>query len=62
MEEADVPSSEPQLVVWGTDVAITECRDKFIKFIQRFAEPNAVTNEPLYGQKLEEVSGMRLIN
>lgn len=56
LEEADVPSSEPQLVVWGTDVAIAECRDKFIKFIQRFAEPNAVTNEPLYGQKLEEIN------
>ncbi|XP_050551138.1 DNA replication licensing factor MCM4 isoform X1 [Spodoptera frugiperda] len=53
---AEVPSSEPQLVVWGTDVAIAECRDKFIKFIQRFVEPTAVTNEPLYEQKLEEIN------
>ncbi|KAG6456184.1 hypothetical protein O3G_MSEX009612 [Manduca sexta] len=52
---AEVVSSEPQLVVWGTDVAISECRDKFIKFIQRFVEPTAVSNEPLYEQKLEEI-------
>ncbi|KAH9633206.1 hypothetical protein HF086_017761 [Spodoptera exigua] len=52
----EAPSSEPQLVVWGTDVAIAECRDKFIKFIQRFVEPTAVTNEPLYEQKLEEIN------
>ncbi|XP_026763074.2 DNA replication licensing factor MCM4 [Galleria mellonella] len=51
----DAASGEPQLVVWGTDVAITECREKFIKFIQRFVEPTAVTNEPLYEQKLEEI-------
>ncbi|XP_047031208.1 DNA replication licensing factor MCM4 [Helicoverpa zea] len=52
----EAPSSEPQLVVWGTDVAIAECRDKFIKFIQRFVEQDAVTNEPLYEQKLEEIN------
>ncbi|XP_013187745.2 DNA replication licensing factor MCM4 [Amyelois transitella] len=55
-EEAAAESSgEPQLVVWGTDVAIAECRDKFVKFIQRYVEPDAVTNEPLYEQKLEEI-------
>ncbi|CAH2089321.1 unnamed protein product [Euphydryas editha] len=48
-------SGEPQLVVWGTDVAIAECREKFVKFIQRFVEPTAVTTEPLYELKLEEV-------
>ncbi|CAK1550739.1 unnamed protein product [Leptosia nina] len=52
---ADTATSEPQLVVWGTDVAIAECREKFIKFIQRFVEPTAVTNEPLYELKLEEI-------
>ncbi|GBP35577.1 DNA replication licensing factor MCM4 [Eumeta japonica] len=46
---------EPQLVVWGTDVAVAECRDKFIKFIQRFVEPDAVINESLYEQKLDEI-------
>lgn len=56
MEEAATePSSEPQLVVWGTDVAIAECREKFLKFIQRFVNNDAVTNEPLYEQKLDEV-------
>ncbi|KAJ0174264.1 hypothetical protein K1T71_010410 [Dendrolimus kikuchii] len=48
-------SGEPQLVVWGTDVAIAECREKFIKFVQRFVEPTAVSNEPLYELKLEEI-------
>lgn len=49
-------TNEPQLVVWGTDVAIADCRQKFIKFLQRFVEATAATNEPLYEQKLEEVS------
>ncbi|XP_034835332.1 DNA replication licensing factor MCM4 [Maniola hyperantus] len=49
------PSSEPQLVVWGTDVAIAECREKFTKFIQRFIEPTADTTEPLYEIKLDEI-------
>lgn len=53
---AELPSSQPQLVVWGTDVAVAECREKFLKFIQRFVEPTALTNEPLYEIKLEEVS------
>lgn len=52
---SDPAAGEPQLVVWGTDVAIAECRGKFIKFIQRFAEPTAVSNLPLYEQKLEEI-------
>ncbi|XP_026321019.1 DNA replication licensing factor MCM4 isoform X2 [Hyposmocoma kahamanoa] len=52
---AEVPSSEPQLVVWGTDVAVAECREKFVRFVQRFVEPDAVTNEALYEQKLEEI-------
>ncbi|XP_037873653.1 DNA replication licensing factor MCM4 isoform X1 [Bombyx mori] len=55
VEGSEEASSEPQLVVWGTDVAIAECREKFIKFIQRYVEPTAVTNEPLYEQKLEEI-------
>ncbi|XP_073953946.1 disc proliferation abnormal [Choristoneura fumiferana] len=52
---AELPSSQPQLVVWGTDVAVAECREKFLKFIQRFVEPTALTNEPIYEIKLEEI-------
>lgn len=51
----DPASGEPQLVVWGTDVAIAECREKFVRFVQRFVEADAITNEPLYEAKLEEV-------
>ncbi|XP_041984381.1 DNA replication licensing factor MCM4 isoform X2 [Aricia agestis] len=54
-DELTPESSEPQLVVWGTDVAIAECREKFIKFMQRFVEPDAVTTEPLYEIKLDEI-------
>ncbi|KAJ8958689.1 hypothetical protein NQ318_016416 [Aromia moschata] len=58
--------SEPiasQMVIWGTNVSIAECKEKFKQFILRFIDPNAEEdertddmniNEPLYLQKLEE--------
>lgn len=60
----DIPSSGPRLVVWGTNVVVTECMSKFKQFILRYIDPNAAQdelteginlNEPLYMQKLEEV-------
>jgi DNA replication licensing factor MCM4 len=54
----------PQLVVWGTNVVVSQCKEKFKKFILRFVDPNAEEderledmnlNEPLYLQKLQEV-------
>ena len=58
------PNAGPQLVIWGTDVVVGQCKDKFKKFVirfidldikddERFAGLNA--NEPLYLQRLEEV-------
>jgi DNA replication licensing factor MCM4 len=54
----------PQLVVWGTDVVVSKCKEKFKKFVLQFVDPNAEedermedmnVNEPLYLQKLHEV-------
>ncbi|KAK7066561.1 DNA replication licensing factor, mcm4 component [Halocaridina rubra] len=54
----------PQLVIWGTDVVVSECKDRFKNFILRFTDPDAAddervdgmnTDEPLYLQKLEEI-------
>jgi DNA replication licensing factor MCM4 len=54
----------PQLVVWGTNVVVSQCKEKFKKFVLRFVDPNAEEderiedmnlNEPLYLQKLQEV-------
>ncbi|KAF7494597.1 DNA replication licensing factor MCM4 [Sarcoptes scabiei] len=36
VSESSVSQSGPQLVVWGTDVSINECRQKFKKFIHHF--------------------------
>lgn len=53
-----------QLVIWGTDVVVSECKDRFKAFVQTFVDPDAAedercegmnTDEPLYLQKLEEV-------
>ena len=54
----------PQMVIWGTDVVVSECKDRFKQMILEFVEPNAEEDErvegmnaeePLYLQKLEEV-------
>jgi DNA replication licensing factor MCM4 len=54
----------PQLVVWGTNVVVSQCKEKFRKFVLQFVDPNAEEdermedmnlNEPLYLQKLHEV-------
>ncbi|XP_069188391.1 DNA replication licensing factor MCM4 [Procambarus clarkii] len=54
----------PQLVIWGTDVVVADCKDRFKTFVLRFVDPDAAedervegmnTEEPLYLQKLEEI-------
>lgn len=54
----------PQLVIWGTNVVISDCKMKFKRFVMRYIDPEAEAdeieegmnlNEPLYLQKLEEV-------
>lgn len=64
-ETQESDSTTPHLVIWGTNVSVAECKAKFKQFILRFIDPNAEEdertddmnlNEPLYIQKLEEVS------
>ncbi|XP_078073193.1 DNA replication licensing factor MCM4 [Mustelus asterias] len=53
-----------KLVIWGTDVNVAACKEKFQRFLQRFIDPSAkeeeITgldiNEPLYMQRLEEMN------
>lgn len=54
----------PQQIIWGTDVVIAECKNKFKLFLQEFVETQIEVDElmetvdferPLYIQKLEEV-------
>ncbi|KAG8295080.1 DNA replication licensing factor, mcm4 component [Homalodisca vitripennis] len=62
--EGEGASQGPNLVIWGTDVVVSRCKDRFKRFIQNFLETetdedeqpeNRDTNEPLYMQKLEEI-------
>ncbi|KAJ8925954.1 hypothetical protein NQ315_009807 [Exocentrus adspersus] len=63
-ESQESDSSAPHLVIWGTNVSVAQCKEKFRQFILRFIDPNAEEdertddmnlNEPLYLQKLEEI-------
>uniref|UniRef100_A0A6Q2Y095 DNA replication licensing factor MCM4 n=1 Tax=Esox lucius TaxID=8010 RepID=A0A6Q2Y095_ESOLU len=61
---ASEPSVGQKLVIWGTDVNVGTCKEKFQRFLQRFIDPTSNEdenagldlNEPLYMQKLEEIS------
>lgn len=64
MDASEGEQAAPQLVIWGTDVVVNRCKDKFKTFISTFVDPNAeedeVTNDmdvnqPLYLQKLDEI-------
>ncbi|XP_058033645.1 DNA replication licensing factor MCM4 [Ahaetulla prasina] len=58
------PSDGQKLVIWGTDVNVASCKEKFQRFLQRFIDPTAKEeenigldlNEPLYMQRLEEIN------
>lgn len=55
--------AEPKLVIWGTDVVVSETKDRFRQFLLRFIDEEADetsggydSSRPLYLQKLEEIS------
>nr|CAD7396159.1 unnamed protein product [Timema poppensis] len=61
---SELDQAGPQLVIWGTNVVVSQCKEKFKRFVSRFIDPHAEedertetmdVNEPLYMQKLEEV-------
>ncbi|KAG8198821.1 hypothetical protein JTE90_007124 [Oedothorax gibbosus] len=54
----------PQLVIWGTDVVVSQCKTKFRQFIEEYTDVNIEADElmehvdferPFYLQKLEEI-------
>ncbi|XP_065064250.1 DNA replication licensing factor mcm4-A-like [Rhopilema esculentum] len=56
-------ATEPKLVIWGTDVVVSDTKEKFKKFMQEFlvdelddANDDFDLTQPLYMQKLEEIS------
>lgn len=57
-------STESRLVIWGTDVNVNECKEKFAMFLTEFVLPsdgdaesdNMDVVQPLYQQKLLEIS------
>lgn len=62
--ETDSMTGGAQLVIWGTNVVVNECKAKFKRFMQRYIDPDIASdeiseginlNEPLYMQKLDEI-------
>ncbi|NXA89594.1 MCM4 factor, partial [Melanocharis versteri] len=53
-----------KLVIWGTDVNVASCKEKFQRFLQRFIDPldkedediGLDLNEPRYMQRLQEIN------
>ncbi|XP_077982144.1 DNA replication licensing factor mcm4-A-like [Glandiceps talaboti] len=62
---SDQPAG-PQLVIWGTDVVVSETKEKFRRFVQKFIDPNAEEadgfdpKQPVYLQRLEEISQLEI--
>ncbi|XP_023234915.1 DNA replication licensing factor MCM4-like [Centruroides sculpturatus] len=55
----------PQLVIWGTDVVVSRCKEKFKNFIQNYIDSELERDErvashdidqPIYLQKLDEIN------
>ena len=53
------------VVIWGTDVSVNQCKAKMAKFVQKFVNPDAADDEtfanmdagaPYYLQRLEEIA------
>lgn len=54
----------PQMVIWGTNVVVQHCKEKFRRFVETFVEQDIEQDEafdamdiekPIYMQRLEEV-------
>lgn len=63
-EPASEASGAAQMVVWGTNVIISRCKNNFKQFLMRYIDPlveldeiheNIDVTQPLYLQKLEEI-------
>lgn len=68
--ELDLPASQPHLVIWGTNVVVSRCKEKFKNFLINFVPveaeedelPENNDDEPFYVQKLDEVTSPQLVN
>lgn len=61
----------PNFVIWGTNVVINKCKQKFKKFVEEFVDETPAEDEisegidsslPLYLQKLQEVNKYNFYN
>lgn len=66
-DSAPINESQPQLVIWGTNVVVSECKKKFTQFLLRYIDmdvaqdemsENINLSEPFYMQKLEEIHSL----
>lgn len=66
-DSAPISETTPQLVIWGTNVVVSECKKKFQQFLLRYIDldvaqdemsENINLSEPLYMQKLEEIHSL----
>ncbi|XP_052817701.1 DNA replication licensing factor mcm4-like isoform X2 [Mya arenaria] len=55
----------PQLVIWGTDVVVSHCKEKFRRFISKYVDKDVAEdetfegmdiNQPYYLQRMEEIN------
>lgn len=65
--DSGATNTQAQLLVWGTNVVVSECKAKFKNFLMRYIDPEIDQdeveegmnlNEPLYLQKLDEVNSL----
>jgi len=63
---SEVPQG-PQLVIWGTDVVVSQCKDKFRSFITTFIDTSIADdeqfagvdpNQPYYLQRLDDINAI----
>merc|ERR1719357_1760789 len=61
---SDVSDNTASVVIWGTDVSVTQCKVKMMKFVRTYINPEAADDEtfaefdpakPYYLQRLEEI-------
>ncbi|KAK7498073.1 hypothetical protein BaRGS_00010661 [Batillaria attramentaria] len=64
---SEATAAGTQLVIWGTDVVVSQCKDKFVRFVSRFIDQSIDEDEqfdgmdirePYYLQRLDEINAV----
>ncbi|XP_059170119.1 DNA replication licensing factor mcm4-A-like [Physella acuta] len=64
---SDINVAGPQLVIWGTDVVVSHCKEKFRSFIMRYVDTSMADDEqfsgmdvdqPYYLQRMDEINAI----